>query len=373
MPLFYNDYCRYLLALLIPYALMHWKNNANAILLVLFSIIYTGAFYLRGEYLSASALIYYLIYPTTLYIVGFSLCKKFKDAATSAWIIILLAISLAFPAIYYNLIDFSDSGQLIRVGRNLSFGEEETKRTATGYGMMMSLALGLLGLVFCISNEKSDRNLKFIAVITSFVALFCTVRLLNRTGLVIAAISCIIAVLSLGISTKRLSYLFVAIIALSTGILYLNEHSPLIADAIENYTRRNSGVGAVEGFGGRDERWMSAIIQIFNKPTGDIGLDMGGFYNYAHNLWLDVGIRGGLISLIILIFVTFNFIQRNWIVYRYGGVSKFNRQVFLLIGIAFLLQLSTEPIIEGLPQFFWLWLFFLGILDAFPCNIKHRN
>lgn len=373
MPLFMGDYCRYLLALFIPFAFLRWKGTTNGLLIAGFSISYTAAFVFRGESLSASAIIYYLIYPATLYITGYNLCRRFRNNQSIVWLMVLMAFSIALPAIYYNLLDFLQSGQLIRVGRDITYGEDGIKRAATGYGMMMSLTLGLTGLLFCVCDNKSDFKRKVFSLIIAVTAIFCTVRLLNRTGLAIAAISCIAAILSLGISVKRLFYILSAVVLVAIGIYILNEHSPLLADAIENYSRRDFGTGSVEGFGGRDERWSAALVQIIERPFGDTGLDLGGYYNYAHNLWLDTGIRGGLLSLILLLIITCKFIKRGIKVYKFGAVSKFERQVLLLIGVAFMLQLFTEPIIEGLPQFFWLWLFFLGILDSFPCIYRNRQ
>lgn len=363
MPLILMGYSQYLLVLLVPMAFKHLDFSINGLLIFLFSLVYFSAIYFRGETMTPSEVIFTIFYPTIAYSIGWNMSKKFFSIKTSILLITVLICCLAFPAIIYNLIDYFKTGELINIQREITYGSLDRDRSATGYGMMLSLVLGMAGLLFYKTNNSNDHLVKYTSLIFSGLALFGTVRLVNRTGIVIVVVSSLIVFGCSRISVKRLGYLLLVLMLLII-VLGINQNSELVKEVTANYEMRNSGVGSTNELGGRTERWILAINQIYSEPFGDKGLRYYTGYSYAHNLWLDAGIRGSIFSLVILLFITICFIKRIYHIWRDRMMPKFDLIVILLLSITFFLQFGTEPIIEGLPQLFWLWLFFWGMMDS---------
>lgn len=371
MPMFMNDYFRYLLALLIPVAFTRFKSTPNLLLVILFSAFYTLAFYIRQEPLSPSALAYNLLYPPMMYIIGYSLATRFKSYKSDTLLIVLLCFCIALPAIYYNFVDFQDTKALINSKRIITFGNDGPRRNATGYGMMLSLALTMTGAVFLNARNRFEKSLKISQTIFAILAIFCTVRLVNRTGLIIAGTSVVIALLFQGLPRKNIFKIIISVIFIIIALSIINTYSNWITDAITFYDKRDHGVGSVDTYGGRSVRWLASLYQIAEYPLGSTKLMVRG-YHYAHNLWLDAGIKGGVLSMLLLIIITIRFIITFFGVYRQKKLSIYEKNTFLLISIGLMLQSFTEPVIEGMPVLFWIWIFYFGMLDSLMVKFK-RN
>lgn len=372
MPLTLMGYSHYLLVLLTPMAFVHLRFSINGLLIFFFSLIYTLAINFRGEILTPSDTIFYCFYPILAFSVGKSISNKFLSLKSNIVLITILICCLAFPAIIYNLIDYFKTGELVNVQRKITYGSMARERSATGYGMMLSLVLGMAGLLFYKTNNSNDHFVKYASLIFSVLALFGTFRLVNRTGIVIAGVSSLIVFGCSRISARRLGYLLLVLMLLF-AVWGINQNSELVKEVTANYEMRNDGEGSTNELGGRTDRWIRAIDQIYREPFGNKGLKFYTGYNYAHNLWLDVGIRGSIFSLVILLFITICFIKRIYHIWRDRMMPKFDLIVILLLSITFFLQFGTEPIIEGLPQLFWLWLFFWGMMDSIAAKYKKRS
>lgn len=364
-PIWGNGYCSYVLVLLFPLLFIS-RLNGVSLSIILFSIIYTLRISKSGEVMTLSAYVLNLFFPIILYQTGIYLGKRFRYPGSGIYLLTIMAVCVALPAIIFNIQDIIATGQLVNPMRIVTFGDSEGFRSATGYGLMVSLLCGSIGCLFIpMVKYRPDRILKFVILIGCIGALITTIHLVNRTGLVLAAISIAVSLALPPHNFKRILYLTLAIIIIAgIFVFYINEFQGYF-DVLDAYTERNSGVSSIDSAGGRTERWTEGIKQIFEEPFGNSrGLRWDGGYNYAHNLVLDAGLKGGVICLLISLFLVLVFLRYIWTMRKANAITGFERDVTIFLGVTLVAQSMVEPVIDALPQYFWYFLFFLGMLTT---------
>ncbi len=96
---------------------------------------------------------------------------------------------------------------------------------------------------------------------------------------------------------------------------------------------------------------------------------MGG--NFAHNLWLDVGIKAGLIPMIVLLILALSVLVDILKIVNNKKNSEFIRLLFAGCGIAFYVTFFLEPIIAGYLILFFLYCFIAGIVTGYKKYINN--
>ena len=365
LPLWAGGYCMYVLIGLLPIVLFHYRKIDGTCLLILsFSILYTYFQYSNGHAYTPSALIFDLIFPFIIYQTGAYLVERQQSSKSSLLLLCLMALALAIPAIMDSVNDAISTGQLINVSRAIKKNTEDVARSATGYGMMLAIMAGSFGIILLKPGNKLDARLKVIIAIASVLAIFATIHLVNRTGLVLAAISIVCVVFLPPYSFKKNVYTVVSLIVIAGVVFYFLGDSAFFSDALDQYDARDTGGGTVDSAGGRTERWEAAISQLTAQPWGsDKGLCLNGKYTYAHNLWLDAGVVAGIVPMVLLIWIGIIYIRAIFRMYRLRYFNQFERNTLVLMGVAMFLQLNTEPVIQGVFQFFLYFIFYLSILN----------
>ena len=365
LPLWAGGYCMYVLIVLLPIVLFHYRKIDGTCLLILsFSILYTYFQYSNGHAYTPSALIFDLIFPFIIYQTGAYLVERQRSPKSSLLLLCLMALALAIPAIMDSVNDAISTGQLINVSRAIKKNTEDVARSATCYGMMLAIMAGCIGIVLLKPNNKLDARLKVIIAIASVLAIFATIHLVNRTGLVLAAVSIVCVVFLPPYSFKKNVYTVVSLIVIAGVVFYFLGDSAFFSDALDQYDARDTGGGSVDSAGGRTERWEAAISQLTAQPWGsDKGLCLNGKYTYAHNLWLDAGVVAGIVPMVLLIWIGIIYIRAIFRMYRLRYFNQFERNTLVLMGVAMFLQLNTEPVIQGVFQFFLYFIFYLSILN----------
>ena len=365
LPIWGHGYCGYILILLAPILLKSKYDNLSVFILA-FSFIYSLNLIFGERTVSPSELVFMLFFPIIIYQSGKYISYRFQHIQSSILLLCLMALSLGVPAIIANLEDIVHTGQIINPTRLVVFDSDGAFRSATGYGIMVSLMCGCFGCLFVPAQSK-DKFIKTILALGSTGALITTVHLINRTGIVIALI-CVLAAFFLSSFTKKRIYFSISICLCLFGLFLYVHEIPEYGNIIDVYMERDSSADAsLSNMGGRDERWLLGVQQIFTQPLGNTnGLWFLNRYNYAHNLIIDGGIKGGLLCFAILIYLFYSFIKLLHSFYKRSyKVSVFEKSTVLCLGIALCSQCMVEPIIEALPQYFWFFIFFLGVLKTF--------
>lgn len=372
LPMFLGSYCMYILALLFPLVFFYKYWDYLFVLICLFSIIYTFAWLFAGNDMTSSALIFSLVYPPMIYTAGKYIGDRFKSIHSTELILVLMLCCLALPAILSNIADTINTGNLINTSRRVAFGEEETATSATRFGIMLSLLLGCSGIIIAQPNSKNHNILKTILFVGSVLAIFSTIHILNRTGLVLVIASFLSVLLLPPYSFKKIAYVGIITAILTTIFIVFVDNSKFFIDAVDFYSNREIRGHDASSLGGRDERMILALEQMISQPFGGAkGLKFGNQYNYAHNLWLDAGLKGGILSLIILVVILIQLIKNSIKILKAKRYGYFDKIFFSLIAITLILQCMVEPIIDALPQYFWFFLFFIGIEQAL-CSKFHK-
>lgn len=370
LPLFLKGYCMYLLILLLPYAVRsNVATDKPFWVIAAFSVVYFLTNLLLGKNYPPSSIVFDLIYPSMIYLTGVWVVNKSTSPKSVVVLCSAMAMCLAFPAICNNLIDFVRTGKLINVSRIILMDDGITFRSATGYGMMLAVACGCFGIILEKATDRIDRRLRVLFAIFSVLALFSTVHLLNRTGIVLAAVSVAIVILQPPVSAKRIMWTFVALLA-AVAVLALVLGGSGLSNLFDLYVSRNMGTGSFASYGGRSERWALAISQLFDQPFGNPeGLWFHDRYNYAHNMWLDAGINGGIFCLVLLVAFTVGMLVAVVRMMKAAYLTRFEKTLMLLVCVAVLLQAFMEPVIEGLGQLFWFFIFYASVVRKM--NIKY--
>lgn len=237
-----SGYGHYLLILLLLDVFISFRITINSILTLLFGIIYTVTMYLGGIHMDPSIMIFYLLYPFILYQVGFSISSKLTGFSSNTVIISILICLFATPAIISCIKDTIKTGQLINSMRLIT-SSNDTARSATNYGMMLSMTLGCIGLLFYQTRNKFVNTIKIGLILFSLLSLFSTIHLINRTGLALSLISIILVLVIQPLDIKRLCYCLVVVLIGTLIFTFVFEDSIFYNDAVSFYETRDSGVG----------------------------------------------------------------------------------------------------------------------------------
>lgn len=361
IPLWGKGYLGYLDILLLP-VLIFTAYDSVSIAVIVFSLAYTLSLQVNGAVLTPSAKIFNLLYPIIFYQAGIFVGKKFKLPRSGIYLIVLMTILLGLPAIIANVHDAVSTGVMINPLRSVSFDENDAMRSATNYGMMLSLLCGSLGVILLRAKQSYDQIAKILVIAGAVGALFGTVHLVNRTGILLALISCVLAVVQPPIRVKDLLHLALTAVVIYLVFSVFFEDSKFLFDAILSYNNRDTGISSIDTAGGRDELWIGGLLQIFQTPEGNPNGLVGYRNVYAHNMIIDGGVKGGIVCFILLLFIFVQFVISVVKTRAVKCFSEFERKYLVLLGATFCLQSMVEPVLDGVPSFFWFMLFFMGYL-----------
>lgn len=377
IPEIWGGYSMYILIFLFPFIIRKRipRQTKSAVLIIAFSICYTIPLLFQRNCPSFSVLIFCLIFPIISYWSGIYICRNTLNSNTPLVVIVLLTACIAIWSITVNLLDFIQTGNVVNIMRSLESEGSGDAQKATIHNMMLSMAIGGIGIIFIKPNNKFDKTIKPIILIISILALFGGIHLLNRTAIVLAACSLFIGLYWAGISIKRLCYiLFLILTVLIIYTTYFDGSTFLEAieagfSSREKYSSRTSMVNA----GGRTDRWIAGLNQIFIMPFGSEGLLYYTDSSFAHNAWVDIGIRGGIISFILIIIMTYIFLSLLRRLLKFYPISKFIKGYLLMIIACMFLQWAVEPVVEGVFPLFLIFFFIYGFMVAYPYITKHPS
>lgn len=359
IPLALDGYSSYLLILLIPYVFKS-KINLCSILVICFSLSYTLSFFFRSEDLPLSNFFFYSLFPLIIFSCGSSIIQNKIADNTLIIIILSLVICLASTSIIPNIANFIQTGEVIAPTRIVNYSEE-SNLSATAYGLLLSLGIAGIGTAVLQTSNSFETKIKFWLILLGIISLFCCIHLTNRTGVVLGIFALLTGILLNSSNFK--GFLLVLVILILLFLIYelFLSGASFYAEIVESYQKREENYTWDTG-GDRFNRWDDALYQILIRPLGFSEYDD---YIYAHNMWLDAGIRGGLISFGLLIVLTVLYIKYLIEFKKERYLSAFETNYIVILSIIMFSQAMVEPVIEGAYQFFLFFFFMLGILSSF--------
>lgn len=326
-------------------------KDATAVWILLFSIIYLLIVILEVPRTPYSLLLSYLFAPVIFYLFGRYVITCYDSVSQIITFLVLSVAIFGSMTYYYTLVDMQKVG-LVNISR--VFEADNNALAATLYGL--SVSLGFTGITIFFSNKSIGKFNSFLLLICLVMSILTVVHLVNRTGLAVLA-GCFVACLAYYFKNKK-GKIFSSII-IGTIVIYLFTNS-LIDDKIINaYISRDEGIQSVAGAGGRSFRWLDAIQKLWFYPTGWYN-DVFTYRAYAHNLWLDIARVSGVFAFSCFMIVTVRALKNLFALVR---KTKPNALVLLIVilNTAFFLSSFVEPVIEGFPLYFYLYLMLWGI------------
>lgn len=309
----------------------------------------------------------YLLCPVIFYIYGKYMVDKL-ETPKSLTVFFTVSILLFSIVLYISVFQDIVQGGFVNVTRSFSiWGMDggQNRLAATLYGLVSSL--GLVGLSVGFTRMVLPKKLKGMFLLLFVLSMLTVLHLVNRTGIIVAML-CVFCV-SVYCSQGKIWRLLVVGLLVCILVLLLIELNIINQDVVDAYTNRNEGIGKVNTAGGRLDKWIDGVQNIFRYPLGwDIEAPQ---YGYAHNLWIDIARISGILPFFVFLIVT---------LISFGNLIKLLKlkdmtMVPLLLGlnICFFLSSFVEPVIEAIPLYFYLYLMLWGVQNAVVRNLNPQR
>lgn len=324
--------------------------NKPAVILLLFSILYGILLSFNGISPGWVFAICNFISPVAFLIFGMYVVDKSKSEDHFLLFIFLLTLVPCIQLFQMVAVDIRDVG-IVNPRRLIENLDDENAIAATLYGVVASLSVSALPIISCRREIRSLFYYLFIGI--GFIGVLINIHFVNRT-FILALATAIVLILMYQSKSNRFVYLFTVALA---GIIYLfiNDTSLINADVYDAYSFRADNSANVASGGGRLTRWGMVISSMFSNPFGNNNADE---LLYAHNLWLDVIRQTGIFPCILLLGITWTGYSslRKLLIVKKDAIS------FVLLSLTTInfVYCMAEPVIEGIPLYFYLFCMLIG-------------
>ena len=328
------------------------------VLLLLFSLFYGLMIIMNGKVNSNFNLFSYMIAPVAFYRFGRWSMNIFKEEKSRQK---FLMFSIFLYLLYFLILTFKDISLVGIVNPTRVLLGDDHAKAATLYGLMASVGIGCIGVVFA-KKENFGLRMGFIAL--ALLAMLGVIHLVNRTGVAIFVI-CIVFLFFVSTKfniPKMFGVLFILLV-LGFFVVQLGLVDQSILDAYAQ--REESSTYDASSMGGRRDMWLSAIGDMFVNPFGwkPVG------YRFAHNMWLDIARVAGLLAFIPFLVTTILQCNNLLKLLRNKYLTNFTA-IIISVNISMLLSSAVEPVIEGSLLFFCLLMMIWGITKSLAVENK---
>jgi len=224
--------------------------------------------------------------------------------------------------------------------------------------------MAFLPLVFLVKYSDLEKKLLVLVIFLFSIAFFSILNMSNRTGLLILLVS-LLGFIYIQ-KEKRFRSIMIFIIFFSILLIfYLKDiwgFSSWFKNSLLFDRLSNTGINEESS---RIDIWKNALFDLIDYPfgyRGNVYYSLMGS-DYAHNLWLDVGLKTGFMPLIPLFIFTISGIVDLVKTVFYSKYDIFLRVLIFAFGIGFYITFFMEPVLEGLFIMFFIYCFFSGILN----------
>lgn len=298
-------------------------------------------------------ILFYALYPPVFYLLG----SKLTNPTSLYFNLLLMLVLLSFSSI----IDITGDiirNQFINPLRQITLADGSLSNSATLIGLNLSLCVSAVGIIFLKTKSRSEFMVKYVMMAFAFAGVVGVIHLLNRTGLVIAAIS----IFSIILYQKRSINASVLLLFLGGALYYFSTlFTTNTANVMDAYDDRNENLASG---GGRTELWQESWSALIETPLGIPNLEQYT-RDYAHNWWLDTWILGGILSVIALLITTILFVNKLIdVLVTLRNTDVLRGGIVLFFAIGFFTTLFVEPALEANQLYIHMLFFFVGIVSS---------
>lgn len=342
--------------------------DLDLIILLVFSLSYDLALNTGGPV----GRTFNVLYPVAFYIIGKTIFNNIPNSyRINNLLITFIILFTLIPTISFLL-------NIIKYGFYFSslklLGTDSEYTALTNFTSYFALSISLFPLIFYKSNDKHLLINKRISVILALVAIFIIGSIGQRTGFFILIFSTVAYLLLLNfkqllnLSLKSMvfgTFAFIAFHLITWDWLYETTiyNRLFVAEAEKGVLHTRSDI------------WGFAIKEFISNPSGNKSFyQLEGGYMYAHNLWLDVGIRAGYLVLLPLIILSILYISKLYKILK-SPLQLYAKMLFTFISIAIFSTFMVEPIMQGYLHFFCAFAFIFGVVNRviIAVNLKETN
>lgn len=303
----------------------------------------------------------YLVCPTLFYCYGRYIVDKTGGDINNITIFLCFSVLLFSFVLHISaILDILQNGFINTTRTFPIWGSVSGRGTlsATIYGLVASL--GLVGLPLFFVKTKLKPIIKFTFLLIAVLSLITVIHLINRTGIIVLLL-CLAAI----IFYKNNGNIFQLIIICSVifVIIILLLHFQIINQDISNaYLERNEGISSVDTAGGRTDKWIIGINNLFRYPFGWSEEKLQ--YGYAHNMWIDIARVSGILPFAFFCIATIlsYFDLLKLLKYREQTLTP----LILGLNVCFFFSSFVEPIIDALPLYLYLYIMLWGMQHQLP-------
>lgn len=337
--------------------------------LFLFSVSYLIGCHFHGGIGSRTLYVVYL-FPPLFYMAGSYIGSTYKWSEST---LVTLLFSLLLMYAIYDLVQmlyflFSGEGVIIS-NRNILDESGDITHGATGYAMLLSVLICGLAFLFTPRQEGILRWIRIVGLILGALALYGMASIVTRTSIVEAAIVLLFSLIMTIIDNNKQRNMIGLVLGLFVFILvvYFLKKTSLLSQYFEAYQMRleNETYG-YDNVGGRSMRWWAGLRSLLSNPFGTSTGRIQGFglnNAYAHNMWLDVGLRSGWFPFIILLVLSIRNVHNSIRLLKDKSYQYFTRLYFFAVFLVFVLSCFVEPVLDGVYNHFLVYLVFCGMVS----------
>ncbi|MBM3206615.1 MAG: hypothetical protein FJZ43_03270 [Candidatus Staskawiczbacteria bacterium] len=301
------------------------------------------------------------MFPVSFYIIGKALTKRITgeyQIIALFFSFILIFNTIPIVSYFYNLLNFGFDFSNLRL-----LGKGSESISFTNYASYFAYNFSLFPLVFYSTRNNSDKIIKRNGITLSIIAIFIIGSIGQRTGFFILLICLFIFTIVKGFSFSRVSlssFFFIGFL-IFIGLSLVNFDFFNESTIYERLFVLDSDKGILKS---RSEIWDIGLEEFLNRPDGDIHFSgFEGGYRYAHNFWLDVGLRSGYIVLLLLTISTVLYLTNLAALLKKTFLLE-TKMIFLFLSVAIFSTFMVEPIMEGYTLFFCSYAFVYGVLSS---------
>ncbi len=359
-----NIYFGYLLAILILTKKKVVLENLdfNFVLLLIFSLVY-AIFYALDPTGGSQYILVYALLPASFYLLGQYVYIKLKGDRKALWHF-LLGLGVLYSctpliSVFSNIL----TGGFGQLDRSLPLFWNGQLVPATIMGSYFSLNM-CIPAILVIKQKKSTLLIKIIAIAIFLITLACVLRIGSRTQILVFFITlfCSLVYIVPRQSLRRNVFIF-CLFFIGVSVLISNVSFDLDQDWLSTFAGRleKGGSGDLASGGGRVDRWIKSLENIFKKPLGWDAEEFG----HSHNLWLDVLRVSGVIPFfLLLLFSAKSYIEIKRAVKNNSKNHSLNL-IMIVYYVAFFLVFMVEPIFEGAFEMFVIFCLLLGVVSKY--------
>lgn len=305
-----------------------------------------------------SSLLMHTAVPFLTMCAGWVLYEMGRDRQKNM-IRMLLAVAAGF-AVHAALNYFINLGRSRFMLRDFF---SDLNQSATGLGVINTYVVSLVGYWLFVEKRLT---VKLIALACSVPSLLSLLLLGTRTQMIILIIMTALTLLIYTFEKHGKTALLrvagiLAVLALAGVAVYQNDLFGIKStiDASTLVMRlQDTSVGQLRSDAYRMNSVWNGIVSLIENPLGHVD------HNYFHNMWLDIGRIGGWIPFSGIMAFSVGTLFHLMKIMRGRWIRTELRYLLFCLIIGAMINFLTEPIIEGMVDFFYSHVLIVGMMEA---------